>query len=129
MTRSKTTFSLLGAAALAISLTACGGDDGDGGGSSGANYCDEVKTFSEDMSAAMSSTDTDAKADFAESYQKIADVAPSEIKADYQTVADAMTTLAEIDLTDPESASALEEIGDLEAVTTRIGEHIESECS
>lgn len=129
MTRSKTIFSMLGAAALAISLTACGGDDSGGNddSNSAGDYCDEALALGTDVSA-LTSTDPAASSDLADSYQRIADAAPSDIKADYQTLADAMKTLADLDMSDPESATKLADLGDLAGIATRIGEHIKSEC-
>ncbi|WP_166355852.1 hypothetical protein [Phytoactinopolyspora limicola] len=140
MTLSKTALSLLGAAALAVSLTACGGDDDDttassngdnssddggDGGDAGA-YCERLEEMGTSF---MAAPDPDSAPDLAGEFRSIAEVAPGDIKADWESYADVMEALGNVDYEDPDSLSALEDLDDLEGALERITQHIESECA
>jgi rhamnose transport system substrate-binding protein len=125
------TGALLLAAGLSLAvLTACGGGSeptntgsGNSGSGSGSNssdqsggggdkaYCDAVKAAGTELLKPAPSGGTK---DLAAPYQKIADVAPDDIKPHWQTLADQMKVLQEGLKIDPE-AIATTDPADLEA--------------
>lgn len=118
MTRLKTAFAILGATALTVSLSACGG---------GGNYCDLLTDAQENVDLENADpTDPEALGQMTDAMQEIADAAPSEVSEDWTTVVDAFQTMvdADGDLTaiDPEA------LGDIDGAMTNIQEHAQSEC-
>ncbi|PSK97538.1 hypothetical protein CLV30_12230 [Haloactinopolyspora alba] len=139
MTRiTQTAFSLLGASALAISLTACGDSEGGGettAGSDGGGYCDELKSVNEEFANAGSAmTNPDQLSGMVDSFQGIADVAPEEVKADWEALVGGLETLSEIDMSDPEAMQdpkvkeKLQGLGDLQTNSDNISTHAKDEC-
>jgi hypothetical protein len=172
MTRKKSILSLLGAAALTMSLAACGGDDNGNeeapgitpmserddeddaaeddatedqatdddvddatedqatdneASGAGGDYCSEVEAMGLAMMNPPDPTDGEAVGNAGDTFKAIADIAPDDIKADWQAMADAFDLIAEIDYTDPDSIAALEQL-DVEVSADRITDHLMSEC-
>jgi hypothetical protein len=119
MNRFTTTAAILGAAALTLSLAACGGSDG---------YCDLLEESGSALMNASSFSDPDAAANVAGTIREIADAAPNDIADDWRAMADAMETLADLDMSDPEALSQLDELGDLAGISGRVQQHAISEC-
>ncbi|NED94983.1 hypothetical protein G1H11_06620 [Phytoactinopolyspora alkaliphila] len=97
MNRMKTAVSVFGAAALTMSLAACGGGD---------DFCDtaEQEFGSLDLNAMGNVMgDPDAAGEFADSARTVADAASGDAAEAWNTLADAMETLSEMDMSDPES--------------------------
>lgn len=117
MTRLKTTAALLGAAALTLTLGACGGGGGD--------YCDLLTEAQDTLDTAADPTDPDAMSESMDRLQEVADAAPSEVSEDWDNLVEAMQAFTETD--DPTSIDP-EQFGDLEAATTNITEHAQEEC-
>ncbi|TDD67182.1 hypothetical protein E1262_19800 [Jiangella aurantiaca] len=92
------------------------------------DYCEMLQSFGNDVLAGAGSTDPDAAAGLVDAYREIAAVAPEDVAADWTAMADAMEALSDIDPADPEAAGQLEELGDLAAVSQRLGESVQSEC-
>lgn len=118
MTRLKTAFAILGATALTVSLSACGG---------GGDYCDLLADAQENVDLENADpTDPEALGQMTDAMKEIADAAPSEVSEDWTTMTDAFQAMvdADGDLTaiDPEA------LGDVETASTNIEEHAKSEC-
>ncbi|TDD96380.1 hypothetical protein [Jiangella asiatica] len=126
MNRSTRTLSLLGAAAMAFAVTACGGDDS----GSGSDYCDLVTSAEEDFSS-LDPTDpenADAMKDVVDRFNEIADAAPEDVQEDWRTFADGYQAMSEIDMTDPAAMEELEGLEGLDAAMQNVTEHISEEC-
>ncbi|NED96172.1 hypothetical protein G1H11_12715 [Phytoactinopolyspora alkaliphila] len=91
MNRLTTTMSVLGAAALTLSLAACGGSD---------DYCDLLEESGSSLMSSAGMSDPSAAADVAGTIRDIADAAPSDIADDWDTMADAMETLADLNMSE-----------------------------
>ncbi|RIQ22880.1 hypothetical protein [Jiangella rhizosphaerae] len=114
---------------LELTMTDPPADDAaDEEAAAGGDYCETLQSFGDDVLAGAGSTDPDAAAGLVESYREIAAVAPDDVAADWTAMADAMQTLADIDPADPEAAGQLEDLGDLAAISQRLGESVQSEC-
>lgn len=128
MKRMTKAVSMLGAAAVALSLTACGGD-------SGSDYCDELESVNDEFSAAGDAmSDPEAMSDMVDSFQGIADAAPDDVKGDWDALVEAMSVMSEIDMTDPEAMSdpetmeKLEGLEDVQTNSDNIVQHAQDEC-
>jgi ABC-type sugar transport system substrate-binding protein len=103
----------LASVALALgALSACSSAD--------KEYCDKVKELGNDF---MSQATSGNPGSSAEKFQGVADVAPDEVKDDWQTFADAMKALDE----DPSSAAS--KLGDIQSASTTIQKDIQDRCS
>jgi hypothetical protein len=116
----------------------CGGDDDDDGGSVAASvsgsgsFCDRAESVqaefdsldSEFSGSELPSGDVFDRA--ADAIADLADDAPSEIKADLETVADGVREIAdlfgEVDLSDPEALNDPDNAEALQEMSTRMGE-------
>ncbi|NEE01611.1 hypothetical protein [Phytoactinopolyspora halotolerans] len=93
------------------------------------DYCGTVQEFGTDVlndSTAM--TDPEAASGLVDAYRQIADAAPSDIAADWSAMADALETISDIDMSDPDAAAELEGLDDMMGAAQRISDHIMSEC-
>lgn len=93
-------------------LSACSGAD--------KEYCDKVKDLGNDF---MSQASSGKAGENAAKFQEVADVAPDDVKDDWQTFADAMKALDE----DPSSAAS--KIGDIQSASTAIQKDIQDRCN
>jgi hypothetical protein len=103
-------------------------DEADSGSGDTGDYCDAVLAMGNGMTDASAMTDPEAAADLAEDVRAIANAAPSDIAGDWSTFADALETLGDLDMTDPE---AMEDL-DLDAFTeasTRVSTHVAETCA
>ncbi|PSK97537.1 hypothetical protein CLV30_12229 [Haloactinopolyspora alba] len=129
MNRVTTAASVLTVSAITFALTACGNG-------SGSQYCDQLEGANAQFSAGGAMADQAAIADAADTFQRIADSAPEEVKQDWHAFADAFTTLAglEVDPTDPEAMSdpqVADQLQGLQADMTQtqdIETHAQEEC-
>ncbi|MET0767304.1 MAG: hypothetical protein ABW075_05915 [Aeromicrobium sp.] len=80
----KISLALAGVVLLGTSLAACGGDDGGGGGSEG-DYCKELKSAQSSF-AKVSGNDFEALDSAIATFHQLADEAPSDIKAEWETL-------------------------------------------
>jgi ABC-type glycerol-3-phosphate transport system substrate-binding protein len=145
-----------GAAALmtATVLAGCGGDSGDSGGS-GGGYCDDLKGTKTTVTALGDADMTQATFDkLSGDVQTIADEAPSDVKGDWNTIADALqkfnTAMSDAGITfdnlkdlgkaggptlDPAKLQAITAAAgalDADAITTasdNINKEVKSECN
>jgi hypothetical protein len=83
-------------------------------------YCDKVKDMGNDF---MSQASAGNPGSSAAKFQEIADVAPDDVKDDWQTFADAMKAIDE----DPKSATS--KLGDIQSASTNIQKDIQDRCS
>lgn len=120
MTRLKTTAALLGAAALTLSLGACGG---------GGEYCDLIESADSLDFASSEAPDADAMAEATDKINEIAAAAPSDVKEDWETMASAFEAFAEMG-DDPSAMDedALAQLEDMEAASTNVTENVKEEC-
>lgn len=88
------TTAILSTVVLSASLLAgCGSD---GGGSSSADYCDDLKSAKSDFAALESDTpDFKAFEDALDTFHELADAAPSEVEAEWKTMDKAFTSLTD----------------------------------
>ncbi len=88
------TTAILSTVVLSASLLAgCGSD---GGGSSAADYCDDLKAAKSDFAALESDTpDFKAFEDALDTFHELADAAPSEVEAEWKTMDKAFTALTD----------------------------------
>ncbi|MBF6214171.1 hypothetical protein IU433_11910 [Nocardia puris] len=113
-------------------LSGCFGDDSSGSNSA---YCQAVEDLGGITATPNSSGDLVTKS------RKVADVAPSDIKADWEAFADAQEqvskTTSDLDLTNPEqslqdmqaNATAAQEAAEkLGEVAPRLSKHVEDNC-
>lgn len=82
-------------------------------------YCDKVKELGDNFTAQASGNPGAS----AEKFQAVADVAPDDVKDEWQTFADAMKALDE----DPSSAAS--KLGDIQSASTTIQKDIQDRCS
>lgn len=111
--------------------TAASDDAGSDGGDT-SEYCAKLNEMGEDFAASVgqSMSDPEVAADFAEQVREVAEVAPDDVAADWATLADAMETLATIDITDPESAEELQQLSsDLTDASQRLSTEPVEACS
>ncbi len=127
MNRVSKAASIFGAATIALSLTACGGDS--------SEYCDEIESVQSDfsnMEESMSSPDD--MSGMADSIQSIADAAPDDVQEDWNTLAEALSTISDLDMEDPESmqdpevAEQMEELGNMDSTVSDLNDQVQDEC-
>lgn len=106
----KISLTLAGVVLLGTSLAACGGGDSGGGGDTGS-YCDELKSAKSSISK-VSSSDFAALDDAIASFHKIADVAPSDVKADWETIDGAFV---KVEKAFDDAGIKLSDLGDIQA--------------
>lgn len=124
MNRIKTSISVLGATAMALSLAACGGDSGSD------EYCDLLTSTEEKLSGLTPNpSDPDSMSEMSGALQEVADAAPDDIKGDWEKMTEAFEKIADIDLTNPDP-SALEALSsdDLTTASENITKHAKEEC-
>jgi hypothetical protein len=135
-------------AAVAVLLTACGGDDGGtGSGSPGTaraagdstadGFCSEAADLDERVDAALSDLDG-GDASVVDAFRQIAIElrgisAPAEIRADWTAMAAGLDRMADafadVDITDLDSLDSLDDAeGDLTEASTRVEDYLDSEC-
>ena len=85
--------------ALALPLTACGGDDDDDDGAS-SSFCEDYLDLQ-----GLSGTDEETLRRAADLYRKLADEAPASAKDDLNTVADAEDAVADGDAASVDEAA------------------------
>ncbi|PZF79424.1 hypothetical protein [Jiangella anatolica] len=108
---------------LELTMTDPPADSADAG-----DYCGLLESMGTDVLAGAGSSDPDAAAGLVDTYRDIAAVAPDDVAADWTALADAMQALADIDPADPDAMAELEDLGDLAAVSQRLGESVTTEC-
>jgi hypothetical protein len=105
-------------------------DEADSGSGDSGDYCDAVMAMGGGTFDASAMTDPDAASSLAEDVRAIANAAPSDIAGDWNTFADAMELLGDIDMTDPDSADELQDVSaDLMDATERLSTHMMENCS
>ncbi|NED99483.1 hypothetical protein [Phytoactinopolyspora halotolerans] len=120
MTIVKRFTAVAGAAALALPLVACGGDDGD--------YCDLISGVRDDYSG-TDAPEGDDMQEALDRFQEIADAAPSDVQEDWQTLVDGMEAFA-----DPEGMAEMDqdELTELseqmDPATESVETHVLEEC-
>ncbi|WP_157552641.1 hypothetical protein [Jiangella gansuensis] len=126
MSRFTRTVSVLGAGAMALALTACGGDDS-------SEYCDLITDTEEDFSSALSGDPTDPEnsdvmQDLADRMNEIADAAPDDVQGDWEYAAEAFQAFTEIDPEDPASLEGMEQYADMDTRMQNISDQVSEEC-
>jgi hypothetical protein len=141
----------LAGAAVAVLLTACGGDDGDGGlpdtapaagGDTSADpavdaFCGEAEGLDQRVDAALSDLDggdpsvVDAFRQIAIELRGIS--APAEISSDWSAMAAGLDRMADafddLDITDLDSLDSLDAAeGDLDEASTSVEDYLSTEC-
>lgn len=120
MSRVKTIVSLLGAPAVALSLTACGGDSDE--------YCELIRE-GDSQFANADPEDPEAQAEVRDLFKQIIDVAPDDIRGDWETLSNTYDAMINIDASDEEAMAELEaSSAEFEAASTRINENVQQEC-
>lgn len=122
MSRLKTTVSMLGAGALALSLAACGGDDSQ-------SYCDLLEN-SESEFTDLDPSDPESHDQVQSALSDIVEAAPDDIKDDWQTFADTYEEMVSIDPNDQEAMAEFQEnsAADFQEASARIGDNVQEEC-
>jgi hypothetical protein len=123
-----TRFAALAASAvLATSLAACGGDDN--GGDVGA-FCDKAAELDQFDLSQIDPTDDDGTSALTARFDELASLAPSDIRGDFDTMTEVLTVLGDVDVSDPGSVEALEDLdqAEFQAAADRLGEYVASEC-
>ncbi|WP_129669498.1 hypothetical protein [Phytoactinopolyspora endophytica] len=93
------------------------------------DYCGKIEEFGNSILDSGSAIgDPDALPELVEAYREIASVAPADHAEDWNAMADAMDSIADLDMSDPDSLEDMEQL-DVEGAMTRIGEHVQSACS
>lgn len=135
MTRSTHVAAVVGALALTMSVAACSSDDS--GGEGGGGYCDQIQGFIEEyqgLDESVLQDDPETLNTVLSDLHSIADAAPDDIQADWNTVADAFDTLATFsqETPDPEDTEAMEEqtetVADMQEATQNVNTHASEEC-
>jgi hypothetical protein len=81
----KISLALAGVVLLGTSLAACGGDDGGSGGGGGGDYCKDLKS-AQSTFAKVSGNDFDALDSAIQTFHKLADEAPDDVKTEWGTL-------------------------------------------
>jgi uncharacterized lipoprotein YehR (DUF1307 family) len=144
MTMARKMFGVVGAAVVAVALTACGGGGGGsspalGGGGSTTDFCNTLKTdqaLLERLKDSGQATNSQSESVFETALAELTAKAPSEIKGDLQTfqqvIKDSQSVSSEIKK-DPTKASSLassfeEESNKLESAVTNIEKFAKDKC-
>jgi hypothetical protein len=109
-------------------LAACGGDDRTTANASDS-FCSQLSN-STDLAESLGDPATDGQR-VAETFQRLAELAPDEIHSDVQLVSDAMVTLVTTPTDDPTALSvALDTVlsPEVTAATERVGQYAVQSC-
>jgi hypothetical protein len=136
--------------AAAVLLTACGGDDppADSAATAGADaeettgasgegdFCSQAAGIDERVDAALEGSEDDPSVP--DAFRRLAEEframdAPDAISADWEAMAGGLDRMADafadVDITDPESLTALEEAeGELTSAAANVEDHLRDEC-
>lgn len=107
------------AVALTLSLSACGGGD----------YCGAIEDSVDRLSGWESAEfNPEIFSDLADVYQDVADAAPEDVQADWQTAADSFSQLAETEDIESMDDEAMEAVDELDSAFQNITQSALDEC-